>query len=198
MKPIKNFENVQAYGDYRTLPKGGYVLKIMQVEAGSNSYGNLIKVSFDIAEGEYKDFYMQDWKNQTGEDRKWRGTYNLYEVLDNGTPADEKNARKLKTFTTALEESNKEYRWDWDESKWKGLLVGGLFAISQWRGEDGKVRSPMKMIKPTTVECIRTDNYRLPDDYLIEDNASATSTTIPGVNAFVDVVADDSDELPFK
>ena len=197
MKPIKKFDDVQAYGDYRTLPKGGYVLKIMQVEASSNSYGNLTKVSFDIAEGEYKDFYMQDWKNQTGEDRKWRGTYNLYEILDDGSDADEKRLRKLKTFTTALEESNAGYHWDWDESKWKGLLIGGLFAINQWKGDDGRVRSSVKMIRPTTVECIRTDNYRLPEDQLV-DGGNTTGSTIPGVNAFVAVDDSIDEELPFK
>ena len=198
MKQVKDFNNVQAYAEYRTLPKGAYVLKIMQAVPGNNEWNSWIEVSFDIAEGEYKDFYMTDWKNQTGEDKKWRGTYRLYETKDDGSEQDMWRARTLKTFTTALEESNAGYHWDWDESKWKGLFVGGLFRIEQYQKSNGEIGNAVRMNRATTVECVRTGDYRLPNDRLIETSASTASTTVPGINAFVDVVADDSEELPFK
>lgn len=198
MKQIKDFKNVQGYSEYKALPKGAYVLKIMQAVPGNNDFNSWIEVSFDIAEGEYKDFYMQDWKNQTGEDKKWRGTYRLYETKDDGSEQDMWRARTLKTFTTALEESNAGYHWDWDESKWKGLFVGGLFRNEQYQKNDGTIGNTVRMSRATTVECVRTGDYRLPNDRLVDTSASTVSTTVPGVNAFVQVADEIDEELPFK
>jgi len=198
MKQIKDFKNVQGYSEYKALPKGAYVLKIMQAVPGNNDFNSWIEVSFDIAEGEYKDFYMQDWKNQTGEDKKWRGTYRLYETKDDGSEQDMWRARTLKTFTTALEESNAGYHWDWDESKWKGLFVGGLFRNEQYQKNDGTIGNTVRMSRATTVECVRTGDYRLPNDRLVEASASTASTTVPGINDFVRVADEIDEELPFK
>ena len=44
---------------FEQLPKGAYVCKILNVEEQTSKKGHsMVVVSFDIAEGEYKDFYM--------------------------------------------------------------------------------------------------------------------------------------------
>ena len=202
MKPIKNYDQIKT-DSTRRLPIDAYVCKILGVEQKTGEYGNYIEVSMDIAEGDYTDYFIEDWKNQDREDKWWKCTYKLYEVKDDGTKEDSGRAKKLKTFTTALEESNPNYRWDWDESKWKGLKIGIIFREKlSWKkeakeGEDPYWHNPA-VAWPTTIACVKAGDYKIPDPIYPKTERPQTSTTIPGVNAFVDVVADDSDELPFK
>lgn len=198
MKPIKNYDQIKT-DSTRRLPIDAYVCKILGVEHENN----YLKVSLDIAEGDYKDYFMIDWKNQDREDKEWHCTYRLYDVKDDGSERDGWSARKLKTFTTALEESNKGYRWDWDESKWKGLLVGIIFQdylkpkAEVKENEDPYWHSAITY-GSTTVECVRTGDYKIPKPKIKDGGAVATSTTVPGVNAFVEVADSIDEELPFK
>ena len=77
MKRLNGYEKAAAYSDSERLPVGGYVLKILDVKYQENKWGDVILLSFDINEGEQKDFFARNYKNQTGEDKKWKGTYRL-------------------------------------------------------------------------------------------------------------------------
>ena len=79
----KDWDNVKAFGQSQKLPKGAYICKIMGAEVIWNGDG--IKVSYDIAEGDYKDFFKRDWDNNTNEDRKWRGVLKLTLPAGDGT-----------------------------------------------------------------------------------------------------------------
>ena len=65
MKKFKNYDEVKAYREKERLPRGAYILKIMNVEEVTNSYGESLVFSFDIAEGEHKGFYQQEYNNQS-------------------------------------------------------------------------------------------------------------------------------------
>lgn len=127
----KNYQNAQAYTQAEKLPVGAYKLKILDVKYIDNSakgYSNQIVLSFDIAEGEHKDFYKHRWEADKGnEDRKWKGTYRFYEPADDGSERDEWSQRRLKTIVAAFEDSNDGYHWNWDEQSLKGLFVGAIF-----------------------------------------------------------------------
>ena len=56
IKRFGDYEKTKAYGDIQALPKGGYVLKIMDAVICENRNGQYIKISCDVAEGEYRDF----------------------------------------------------------------------------------------------------------------------------------------------
>lgn len=164
MKPINNFENIKPYENGATqLPIGGYVFKITGVryEDGQNGMSDRIVIAFDVVEGEFKDFFKKRYESDQSEDKKWKGTTTLYVPKDDGSEQDEWTKRKFRTFTNALEDSNKNYKWDWDENKWKGLLIGGAF---------GEVYSVIngKQIKYTafksaySVDSIRKGDFKIP------------------------------------
>ena len=69
IKRFNDYETTQAYGDYQQLPKGGYVLKVLGVELCTNKIGQYVKISCDVAEGEYAGFFTNEYKNQQQEDR---------------------------------------------------------------------------------------------------------------------------------
>ncbi len=68
--PKYNKENRRQ--SFETLPKGAYVCKVMNLEEVTYKNGKRgIKISFDIAEGEYKDFYAEQYRKSTSEDKHW-------------------------------------------------------------------------------------------------------------------------------
>lgn len=194
---FNDYETTKAYSDYPTLPRGGYVCKIMKAEVKANSTGKYVQVYFDIAEGEYRDFYSQDYKNQQSEDKKWRGNYLLNIPKDDGSERDGWTKRRFKTFTESLEESNPGYHFDWDEQKFKGKIIGGLFNQREYSKRDGSGTAwATNMAQVTTVEKIRSGEFKIPNDKPLK-GSSSKSTNTDDLNGFLDVPAGTDDELPF-
>lgn len=192
-----DFDKVQSYQDRPQLPTGGYVMRIMGAEVKENRIGQYVQVSMDIAEGQYKDFFADDYRAQDNgpNGRKWHCNYLLNVPTDDGSEKDGWTKRRFKTFTDALEASNDGYHFDWDEKKFKGLMIGGLFNIREWESGDRRGRST-NLAQVCSVEKIRTGKYKLPKDQLLSNGAGtsvSTSDTVPG--GFGTVVHDD--DLPF-
>lgn len=57
MKKLNGYAQAKAYADIERLPVGGYVLKILNVDYKEYDWGDVIILSFDIAEGEHRDFF---------------------------------------------------------------------------------------------------------------------------------------------
>lgn len=183
MQQFKGYDETKSYSDFQQLPKGAYVLRIMNAEEKQNDNGKYIEVSCDVEEGEFKGFFLDDYKNQQREDKKWHCKYLLNEPKDDGSERDGWTKRRFKTFTEALEESNDGYHWDWDETKWKNKLIGGLFNIRQYE-VNGEVREATNLAQLCSVEKVRSGKYKLPKDKLIESKpaevtASSDFMTVP-------------------
>ena len=114
IRRFNDYETTKAYGDIQTLPRGGYILKIMGAEVCENRNGQYIKISCDIAEGEYTGFYANEYRNQQTEDKKWHCHYLLNCPKDDGTEQDGWTKRRFKTVIEAMEEANPGYHFDWD------------------------------------------------------------------------------------
>ena len=196
MKPVKNYDKIDV-SERKFLPVGGYVCVIKKAEvktySGSNGDFEKLEICFDIAEGDEKGFFTADYKSQTSEDKKWRGKKQLYVPLDDGSEKDEWTQKALKRFTNAVEDSNKNYHWDWDETKLKGKLVGIIFQETEWefKGRTGWSAQPAFF---TSAENIRTDKYKIPDKKPLKNKSSEAIMKNPDI--FVE--ADISDEdMPF-
>lgn len=185
-----DYATTQSYGEFETLPKGGYVVKIMGVEKKTNSNGEYLVIGCDIAEGEHKDFFANAYRNDKREDKKWGCNFLLSLPKDDGTEKDGWTKRSFKTFTEALEESNNGYHFDWDEEKFKGKIIGGLFNIQEYQKNDGSIGSSTRMARVTSADKIRNGNFKLPEDKLL-----ATPSTSGNVNA--NVGSGIAEELPF-
>lgn len=117
------------------LPVGAYVCKILGVkttEATDNRSG-FIQVQFDIAKGDYKDFFKKQYEANEREDKKFKGKTTIYIPKDDGSEKDGWTKNTFAKWTNAFEDSNSGYKWDWDESKWKDKMIGIVF------GETGTV-----------------------------------------------------------
>ena len=157
-------------------------------------WGSVVVISFDISEGQYKEFFAKDYRANTNDDKKWRGTYRLNIPKDDGS---EKDGWTKKTFNNAiwsLEASNPGYHFDWDEKKFKGKKVGVLFRNKEWE-MNGNTGWTTECCAFTSVEDIRSGNFTIPKDKPLA-NKSASASAAPAFGAFTPV-ADDEGDLPF-
>ena len=176
MKPINNWDEVQASTDeFKKLPPGGYICAILSAEDVPKK--EYIKIVYDIAAGEYADYYSDDW----GKDNLWAHTiYRSYK---------ESAAGMFKAFINAIEESNKGYKWNFDEKTLKGKLIGIVLGEEEYIGNDGSVKTRLKDRSTKSVRDIEENRFRIPKIKKLEEEQGTGSSAPAG---FVE-----SDDLPF-
>lgn len=185
----ENYKKAQAYTQQERLPIGGYVLKILNVEYKENDWGDQLILSYDVAEGDQKGFYKRNYQNQTTEDKKWKGTTRIKVPKDDGTEQDEWKMRSFKSMVEAFEDSNQGYHWAWDENTLKDKLIGGVFNDKEWE-MNGRTGFFTNCHHLTSVENIRTGNFKIPDTTLLKTKGE------PADNNWMNVDGD-QEELPF-
>ncbi len=188
MKAFNGFEAKKQGGEREKLPAGGYVAKIMNAKEVSYSWGSVLLISFDIVEGEYKDFFRKDYQENTNEDKKWRGTYRLSVPKDDGSKNDEWTKRTFGNAIWAIEDSNSGYAWDWNEAELKNKMVGVLFRNREWE-MNGNTGWTTECCKLTSVDDIRNEKFKMPKDKPLDKAQQNAVDMMPAAN--------DDDDLPW-
>lgn len=191
MKPINNWENVKPMGNsFETLPAGAYVCEIKQVveKPNRNNGGSHLEVNFEVAEGEYKDFFSKDYRSQDREDKFWRGIINQ-NVPNESADNYENQKRFFRSFTNAVEASNPGYHWDWNENGLKGKKIGVVFGEREKQSQKGTIYTITNADKIISVEDVRSGNFKIPEKKCLVP----TGNTFSGFTA----ITPDSDDLPF-
>ena len=197
MRPFNNYETTQTISARAQLPVGAYICRILKAEEkvynSSKGEWHKLEISFDISEGEHKDFYANDYKAQTGEDKKWKGVMRMNIPSDDGSEADNWAKRSFKTNILAIEESNNGYHWDWNEAQLKGKTVGIVFRSEEWEynGKRGWRTAPFKMVPAADV---KSGNIKIPDPKPLNGKAASQASTAADLSDFVEVASAD---LPF-
>lgn len=197
MKQYQGFSREDVIRGSERLPAGGYVLKIMDVKYQENDWGEVIVLSFDIAEGEQKDYFSNNYRGQTSEDKKWKGTYRLRVPKDDGTEQDGWAKKRFNTVIVAFEESNPGYHWNWDEQTFKGKVIGGLFNNKEYEfeGRRGFFTNSHSLVP---AEKIRSGKFEIPADTLLKKNTGKTPGSLAGEPGFMNIPDGVEDEgLPF-
>lgn len=172
------------------LPAGGYVAEIKKAKVEEYSWGSVVVVAFDIAEGEYKGFFQKQYDSNPNEDKKWKGTYRIT-VPDESSKFFQSNQRTFNNFIYALEDSNKGYHYDCDEKKFSGKSIGVIFRDKQWKmnGRDGWTTECGAV---TDVTAIRENTFKQLKPKPLDNGSNETANmTNPSATDFVD------DDLPF-
>lgn len=196
MKKPSNWNDVKAAGERVKLPAGGYEAKIINAKVvnydGSNGSYERLEIAVDITAGEYKDYYKQDFDSNTRDDKKWRGVARFYVPTDDGSEKDEYTKSVLKSVTDALEDSNKDYHWDWDETKLKGLKVGILVRDKEYE-IDGKHGFSPEIFRFTDINRIKEGKFTVPKQKLLKGSSGTTAAASSGD----DSAASGDDDYPF-
>lgn len=166
-KKPKDYDDVRV-GDYRILPADGYVCTILKAEETTSSTGkDMIKVAFDIADGEFAGYFkdmFDSWRASAEDPKsvKWPFTGTKWILLlDN----EGKTNRDFKSFCTALEDSGVDV-WKndvFDAASLKGAKLGIIFRreeqeynhATSWRTVPWGFRS---------VKTIEEGSFSVPED----------------------------------
>lgn len=188
MRAYTGFESKKSAGR-EILPAGGYVAKIMNAEEVTYDWGSVLLISFDIAEGDYREFFTKDYRAQDGEDKKWRGTYRLNIPKDDGSEKDGWSKRTFGNAMWSVEASNPGYRWDWNEAGLKGKTVGVLFRNKEWE-MNGNTGWTTECCAFTSSDDIRSGSYKMPKDKPLKAGANTSGNQFAPMGGSMD-------DLPF-
>ena len=211
-----DYDKVQEYGAFTPLPAGGYVCRIMSVEetTAKTSGAPMIKISLDIVEGEYKDYYATMYRNDTRTDKKWNAGAVVNQLVYD-TNGNNSTNRGFKTFCTSVEESNPGFNIQWGDkfaACFKNKLIGVLFRREEYMGTDGKTHWSTKANSFRSAQTIREGKFDpIPDKPLDgtqktmlygqpagagQPAAASAPQTPPDLSDFEEILVPESD-LPF-
>ena len=162
MKKIENWNEIEAKGmdDFKGLPIGAYECVITDARINHNEITgkNTLKISVDIASGEYKDFFKKSYENDTRIDKKWNNNAVRYLAYEG------ENVSYFKGFLTIVENSNPGYKWNWEESTLKDKKLVGVFQYEEYEKQDGTKGIKVRLSKFRSLDKLKdievSDNIR--------------------------------------
>lgn len=199
MRPFTNYNNVASYTDSIKLPVGAYKVKIIRAEEQSGKNNSCaLCILFDIAEGEFANFYHQKFASEKKvypKDAKYKGVLRLW--YPNGNEYDENNERKMKTALERISESNNlniDFTKEWDGAALKDCCVGMIFREQEYdyMGSHGFTAQPYGLI---TLNDLKDGKFKLPEPKYLNNSSSQTQQAQANTG-YVDMT-DDDDDLPF-
>ena len=174
MRPIEGWDLINEAGELKRLPAGPQACKIIEVVDVSDK--EYFDVYFDIAEGEFKGYFAALQAN-TG--KNYGRITRSYKT--NALPF-------FKAFITAVEKSNPNYKWDWNEKS-----LSGKFCAVNFRDEeymvDGEVKVMAKAFEIRSLQSLRAGEIKVQPLKKLESVSASTSVVSP--------VQLSDDELPF-
>jgi len=195
---LPTYDKTKRKKAYEALPKDAYVIKIMNAKetANKNGSGRHLAIAFDIAEGDYKDFYMEQFNSNTAEDKKWPNDA-IYRLTIPDDGAQTFVIDNWNTFFADLEDSNNGYVFTGDTSKLKGKLIGGKFHIEQTEYR-GQIYNHTRLRWTCVADDVRSGKAvkNMPNDKLLNDKPSRSAAQSSDTG-FMDVPAGSQEEIPF-
>ena len=190
MKPTySNFEAKKNNSGFLELPpRGAYVAKIKSAKEEDFFGRQCIEITLDITEGEYKGRYEAVWRDQEERFGKayFKGIFRLFPYKD----GDKDYVKaQFEGNLWAVQESNAGYRWDWDEKKLVGKMVG-ISVRNRLYTYNGKDRSTPEIAEFVPVADVKTGKVKLKPDYdrrKKDEEASTDGSEFTEVSNEVDV-----------
>lgn len=155
MKRISNWENIKENSGFEKLPVGGYIIKILNVQNVAEK--EYLKVSFDIADGEYKGFFKKQYDEDTRTDKKWPNAGSFVRSYKSTAES------MFKGFVNAVENSNKNFKFDFDEKKLVGKQVGIVVGLEEYVNQKGAVRERTYVSAVRSVDTIKKGDFKVPE-----------------------------------
>ena len=164
MKKIKNWDNVQEYVQFKN-PVGGFICEIKKVE--DNEEKSYLKIFYDITEAvtdDQKEFVGMYAKRKAERDFDYPKTVVSYKE----DPEKPVIIQMFKGFTTAVENSNAGYTWNWDEQSLVGKKIGFVIGEEEYEGKDKDGVTPKVKVRTyvyarRSVDAIRNGDFKVPE-----------------------------------
>ena len=160
MKNI-NWDEIEEQKEYKRIVPGGYICKITSVEDVPEK--EYLKIEYDIADGEFQGYYAELFESKNFWGGKFIRSYK------------ESAQSFFKGFVTAIENSNKGFKFGQDESKLIGKLVGLVIGKEEYNKNDGTVGVRF-ICQPRSVDQIKKGDYEIPEFKKLKGSAAVTSS----------------------
>lgn len=210
----KDYDSVTSFGvgGFQSLPKGGYITRIIKAEETQDKHGNpMVHVAFDIIDGEYTGYFMKLFegrkKNNTDPNREVKYPFEgqaWIPVNDYQDPS--KTHRKFKGLCTALEESGADIWTPSGELNLNNVMNAEVGVVYQ--REEVEKNDKSGTYWRTVPYCFRSvstiesgEDYYIPDDKPFEAKSDDYGFPEPTATSEVDDVDSFSaaeDDIPFK
>lgn len=195
--PLPTYDKSKRKKTFEALPKGAYVVKIVGAREDPNRNGNgtHLAIAFDIAEGEYKDFYANIFESNGNEDKKWPNDAMYYlNVPDDSSK--QYAWDNWNTFFADLEDSNSGFVFSGNTKLLKNKLIGGKFAIEQTE-YNGNVYDHTRLRWTCVAQAVRDGRAgKMPNDKLVQSRPT-TSAPKADPDGFMQIPDDVDEEMPF-
>lgn len=147
MKNI-DWNTVEEAKGFEKLPAGGYVCGITSVEDVEAS--EYLKFEFDIAEGEFKNYYRELYESKNFWGGKFIKSYK------------EKARGFFKKMLTAFEKSNPGFTFNNDEKTLKRKFIGLVIGYEEYVKNDDTIGERITVVDFLPVEDIRSGKFEVP------------------------------------
>lgn len=138
------------------LNPGGYVGKIINVIVE----GEIIRVYFDIAQGEFKDTYMKEYKQAGGNNNFDASKWSKKAVVNyNFQYSGAKYA--FARLLDDLESSNQSFKWNDETNDLKGKLIGVVYKKNSYEDKFGELKEGTDFPEFTSVKNIVDNKYSI-------------------------------------
>ena len=178
MEKPKNWDSVQANtGDYESLKLGAHEVIIKDAYEYTGMTGNTsLKIEVDIAgNDEQKGYFQRQYDNNNLSEKKWPSASCKYISLKE----DDTCVAMFKGFTTCVEKSNPEYKWNFDEKTLIGKKLCGVYGLEEYEDNEGDVKTATKLVQFRSLdklEEIKIPKVKLLDGTFIEYENYAKNT----------------------
>ena len=173
-----DFDQVQVGGDFKVLPAGGYVCRIIKAKQTTSTDGlPMVEAMIDIVDGEYEKYFGNLYRSKQASDPTAKYPYNgICKVK--AVDAEGHTKKLFKSFCTAIEQSNDMELPRHDDAFIKALNgkeIGVIFGREEYMGNDGKAHWSTKPRWYRSTENIYSGNYQVPDDQPLDPSVKADS-----------------------
>lgn len=176
-----NLQNVDEAKEYQRLVSGGYICKITSVEDVAGK--EYLKIEYDIADGEFKDYFKHLFEAKTF----WGGKF-IKSYKETALPF-------FKAFITAVENSNKGYKFVDDEKSLIGKLMGLVLGEEEYVGNDGSTKTRLYVSQVRSVESIKKNDFTIPE---LKRLAPHQGGQVKENTGFMNIPDGLDEELPFN
>lgn len=184
MKKINDWENIKENSDFKRLEPNAYVCAIKSVEDVSNK--EYLRICFDIVKGDNKGYFQKLYDSDTRKDKKWPVAGTLIRSYK------ESALSMFKGFITAIEKSNKNYKWNFDEKTLVKKYIGLIIADEKYLNQKGQKRVRNYVSSVRSLEAIEKGDFTIPA--LKELDESKIAETNKKEEDFVDPFANSNDD----
>ena len=174
MKPIKNWENVQEPTKFKRLAPGGYICAIKNVRNVEDK--KYLEIQFDIVKGEEKGYFQKQYDNDTRPNKKWPNAGILRRSYND---KNERNVSFFRGFITSIEKSNKNFTWDWDETKLKNKYFGAVIGEEEYLTQKGKKGARNNVVFVYSTETIENGDFEIPQLKVLNATKASNQSTKP-------------------